>query len=184
MFLAQANIHQDSSSFVGSQLHAENFISLGFSQSHPFSRGATHITLADATALPSIDPRYLSHPANLQVMALHLQQLEQFRHSQHLAPFFKSGGKRNHPNALHIAEVDKAKEYILDTATTTYHSCGTAAMLPKEKGGVVDDRLKVYGTSNMRVIDASIFPLIPRGNIMSSVYAVAERAADMIKSDR
>lgn len=183
VFLAQANLPQGSSSFVGSQLHAENFISLGCSQSHRFSRGATHITSADAIVLPSIDPRCLSYPADLQVMALHLQHLERLHHSEHLAPFFKTGGKRNHPSALHIAELDKAKEYILDTAATTYHSCGTTAMLPKKKGGVVGNRLKVYGTTNMRIIDASIFLLIPRGNIMSSLYAVAERVADIIKSD-
>lgn len=54
-------------------------------------------------------------------------------------------------------------------------------MLPREKGGVVDSDLIVYGTENLRVVDASIFPLIPRGNIMSSVYAVAEKAADIIR---
>lgn len=43
------------------------------------------------------------------------------------------------------------------------------------------EKLIVYGTNNLRVVDASIFPLIPRGNILSSVYAVAEKAADVIK---
>ena len=56
-------------------------------------------------------------------------------------------------------------------------------MLPKEKGGVVDERLRVYGTKKLRIIDASVMPLIPRANIQSSVYAVAERAADLIKED-
>jgi choline dehydrogenase-like flavoprotein len=48
---------------------------------------------------------------------------------------------------------------------------------------VVDHRLKVYGTSNVRVVDASIFPLEPRGNIQATVFAVAEKAADIIKED-
>ena len=56
-------------------------------------------------------------------------------------------------------------------------------MLPSEKSRVVDDRLRAYGTKGLRVVDASIFPRIPRGNIQSSVYAVAERAADLIKED-
>jgi choline dehydrogenase-like flavoprotein len=56
-------------------------------------------------------------------------------------------------------------------------------MLPRESGGVVDERLRVYGTTNLRVCDASIFPLIPAANIMSTVYAVAERAADLIRSE-
>lgn len=54
-------------------------------------------------------------------------------------------------------------------------------MLPREKGGVVSPELVVYGTENLRVVDASMFPLIPRGNVLSSVYAVAEKAADIIK---
>lgn len=64
---------------------------------------------------------------------------------------------------------------------TTHHSCGTAAMLPREKGGVVNQDLVVYGTRNLRVVDASMFPVIPQANPMSTVYAVAERAAHLIK---
>ena len=56
-------------------------------------------------------------------------------------------------------------------------------MMPETLGGVVNDQLVVYGTKNLRVVDASIIPLIPRGNIQSSVYAVAEKAADLIKRD-
>jgi choline dehydrogenase-like flavoprotein len=50
-------------------------------------------------------------------------------------------------------------------------------------GGVVDDRMRVYGVKGLRVCDASVFPVIPKGPIASSVYAVAERAADLIKED-
>jgi choline dehydrogenase len=54
-------------------------------------------------------------------------------------------------------------------------------MLPKEKGGVVDSDLKVHGTRNVRVVDASIFPTHVQGNIVSLVYAVAEKGADLIR---
>lgn len=56
-------------------------------------------------------------------------------------------------------------------------------MMPREMGGVVDQDLRVYGLKNVRVVDASVFPMVPRGNIQTSVYAVAERAADTIKCD-
>lgn len=56
-------------------------------------------------------------------------------------------------------------------------------MMPVEMGGVVSDRLVVHGTKNLRVVDASIFPIIPKGPITTSVYAVAERAVDLIKED-
>ena len=59
-----------------------------------------------------------------------------------------------------------------------YHICGSVAM-----GNSLDGRLKVKGTKNIRVADASAFPGNVSGNIMSSVYALAERAADLIKED-
>jgi choline dehydrogenase-like flavoprotein len=154
---------------------------LGCSQTHPFSRGSTHIASADSAAKPDIDPRYFSHPADLEIMARHVQALEKLRHVPELAPFFKENGRRNHPEAFDVADLEGAKKYVLNTATTTYHACGTTAMLPRGKGGVVDPELVVYGTKNLRVVDAGVFPLIVRGNIMSSVYAVAEKAADVIK---
>lgn len=56
-------------------------------------------------------------------------------------------------------------------------------MGPRHDGRVVDERLKVHGTRNLRVVDASVFPLHVRGNLASLVYAVAERAADFVKED-
>lgn len=66
---------------------------------------------------------------------------------------------------------------------TGWHVVGTCAMMPRELGGVVDPRLRVYGTRNVRVVDASIVPLHVRGNTVSLTYAVAEKAADLIKQD-
>jgi choline dehydrogenase-like flavoprotein len=54
-------------------------------------------------------------------------------------------------------------------------------MMPLELGGVVDSNLTVYGTSNVRVVDASIVPFQVCGHLTSTLYAIAEKAADMIK---
>ena len=54
-------------------------------------------------------------------------------------------------------------------------------MLPRELGGVVDENLTVYGTDNVRVIDASILPMQVSGHLTSTLYAISERAADLIK---
>lgn len=56
-------------------------------------------------------------------------------------------------------------------------------MLPLTKGGVVDEKFRVYGVKGLRVIDASIFPLLVRGNLQSLVYAIAERGAEFILED-
>ena len=63
------------------------------------------------------------------------------------------------------------------------HPLGTAAMMSRELGGVVDSELKVYGTANVRVVDASILPFQPSGHLTSTLYAVAEKASDLIKGD-
>ncbi|KAM0543467.1 hypothetical protein ACHAPJ_012265 [Fusarium lateritium] len=182
MFMAQTNLHEGGKSFTGSQFMPENFASLGCAQSYPLSRGSAHISSANVDAPPDIDPRYLSHPLDLEIFARHVQALENLRNAKGLEPFFKLNGKRNHPDAFSIGTLEGAKKYVLDTATTAYHSCGTTAMFPKDKGGVIDAELRVHGISNLRIVDASIFPMITRGNPMSTVYAVAEKAADIIKN--
>lgn len=55
-------------------------------------------------------------------------------------------------------------------------------MMSRELGGVVDSKLKVYGTSNVRVVDASVLPIQISGHLTATLYAVAERAAEFIKN--
>ena len=55
-------------------------------------------------------------------------------------------------------------------------------MMPWDMGGVVDPELRVYGTRNLRVCDASIIPITPRANPQATVYGVAEHGAGLIKA--
>jgi choline dehydrogenase-like flavoprotein len=64
---------------------------------------------------------------------------------------------------------------------TYAHSSGGCALMPEDLGGCVDAQLKVYGVGNLRVVDASIIPLIPAAHLQATMYAVAEKAADIIK---
>jgi choline dehydrogenase-like flavoprotein len=72
------------------------------------------------------------------------------------------------------------KKYALANTLSIYHPIGTAALLPEKDGGVVDSQLKVYGTKRLRVVDASIIPLLPSAHIQTLVYGIAETAAEMI----
>lgn len=56
-----------------------------------------------------------------------------------------------------------------------------SSRLPQDMGGVIDTELRVYGVEALRVVDSSIMPLIPQANIQTTVHAVAEKAADLIK---
>lgn len=71
------------------------------------------------------------------------------------------------------------EDYLRKHTGTEYHPCGTAAL-----GQVVDERLKVFGVDRLRIVDASIIPLHLSGNNCALVYAIAEKAADMIKEDQ
>jgi choline dehydrogenase len=148
----------------------------------PFGRGSIHITTADPTANPAIDPRYHSHPVDRFMLAKHLQHLQRIVRAEPLASQFKPDGIQLVPCPPNMND-EEALNYIALTCTTEWHPIGTCAMLPREDGGVVDPRLKVYGIANLRVVDASIFPIHVQNNICSTVYAVAEKAADMIKED-
>lgn len=160
----------------------DSYFTLFGALEHPFSRGSVHITSADPTVAPAIDPNYLSHPLDLVVtssIALHLQTVAQ---TQPLASHLKNGGTVFQPGYKRLTEQNVA-EQVRATFGSEYHPIGTCAMQPADKGGVVDERLRVFGTKNVRVVDASVFPLMVQANLQTLVYAVAERAADFIKAD-
>ncbi|KAJ8114923.1 hypothetical protein OPT61_g3312 [Boeremia exigua] len=160
---------------------------LGVCSTRSFSRGYVHVNSSDPTVHPTIDPAYYKHPLDVDLMAMSFLHTLSFTEIEPM----KSVLRREADGTPVIASttiggklpktLEEAKEYVHGNTVTEYHPIGTCAMLPKEKGGVVDDQLRVYGTSNVRVVDASIFPLHVQGNIVSLVYAVAEKGADLIK---
>lgn len=147
---------------------------------HPFSRGSTHILSAEAGRAPAVDPGFMTHPLDVELQARHVLVLERLRDTSPLRELFKDGGRRLHNGGRRIGSLEEAREVVRAGFTPHYHLCGTAAMMPRGAGGVVDSELRVYGVQGLRVVDASVFPLIPRGNIQTSVYAVAERAAEIL----
>jgi choline dehydrogenase len=74
---------------------------------------------------------------------------------------------------------DELKDYVRTTAWGHHASC-TCPIGPRETGGVVDGEFRVHGTQGLRIVDASVFPRIPGFFIVSAVYMVAEKAADVI----
>jgi choline dehydrogenase-like flavoprotein len=149
------------------------------------SRGSVHINSSDPTVQPDIDPAYFNHPLDLDMMARAVLHIFAFTSIEPFASVLRRDSDGNPIVPKTIGAVPKtleeAKELVRNNTATEYHPVGTCAMLPKEKGGVVDNELKVYGVDGLRVVDASIFPLHVQGNIVSLVYAVAEKAADIIK---
>ncbi|KAK9314902.1 GMC oxidoreductase [Lipomyces starkeyi] len=75
------------------------------------------------------------------------------------------------------------KRAVLDRCQTAFHPCGTNRLSKNIDQGVVDPQLKVHGIKNLRVVDASIIPIIPDCRIQNSVYMIGEKGADLIKKD-
>jgi choline dehydrogenase len=82
---------------------------------------------------------------------------------------------------LHSDELMRTS--IQDRVQTSYHPCGTNRLSKNIDQGVVDPKLKVHGVNKLRVVDASVFPIIPDCRIQNSVYMVGEKGADLIKDD-
>ena len=160
-----------------------NYISVLALLCHPFSRGSVHIKSSNIGDKPVFDPNYLSHPLDLDVLARHTQYIDQIVRSEPflslIQPDVRIPDVSTFPD---LSDLDAAKRVVKDRLFSCFHPAGSCAMMPVELGGVVDDQLRVHGTNNLRVVDASIFPLEPSGNIQATVYAVAERAADLIGS--
>lgn len=172
-----------------SKAHDGNYISVVPMLMHAFSRGSVHIESADPSAQPRVDPRYLSHPMDIEMLARALLYADnKVASTEPLVSLLKKNNGRRIPAGLTATaglggDVERAKETVRQRLFTAFHPSGTCAMLPRKLGGVVDTRLRVYGTRNVRVVDASVFPLEPLGHLQSTVYAVAEKAADLIKAD-
>ncbi|KAI0849539.1 putative GMC oxidoreductase [Daldinia vernicosa] len=168
----------------------EKYYSATITLAYPLSRGSVHITSPSPSTPPSpspppaIDPKTLSHPLDVEILARHVHFLHQTITttnplSSHLVP----NGKRHAPPR---PDLESARRYVRERATGSPRDfSGTCSMMARELGGVVDDRLRVYGCEGLRVCDASVFPVgVGAGaGSAASVYALAERAAGIIKAD-
>jgi choline dehydrogenase len=79
------------------------------------------------------------------------------------------------------ASDDDWKSWVRNNFDPVYHPIATCAMMRQDLGGVVDGRFKLYGAQNVRIVDASIMPLQISAHLSSTLYGVAEKAADFLK---
>ncbi|KAH8728248.1 hypothetical protein GQ44DRAFT_769764 [Phaeosphaeriaceae sp. PMI808] len=158
--------------------YGKQYVSLLAGVMHPFARGSVHINGSDPATKPIIDPRYISTPYDLQA----LKEVAKFtRKIANTAPYTDVWVKEYDPG--NATETDAQWEkYVRDNVSTFFHPMGTCAMLPKKNSGVVDAELRVYGVEGLRVVDASVIPMIISAHIQTAVYGIAERAAEMIAS--
>lgn len=157
-----------------------NYITVVAMLAHPFSRGSCHIS-PDPSLQPEIKFNYLSHPLDVEILARHLRLIERLFQKPVFTAMAKPNGRRLPRSFPHpVTSLEDAKGILPINSATNYHPSSTCSMMREDLGGVVDERLKVYGTKNVRVCDASVLPIIPRGNVLTAVYAFAEKAVEII----
>ena len=130
-FTAQSNIGNSldlKSLNVG--LQPGIFITLTSALLNPFSTGNVHIASSKPTQAPQTDPKYLSHPLNLEILARHLCYIETIVETKPLASLLKPNGKCNAPEA-YVKSVDAATEYAQLASISKWHYLGTYAMLSR-----------------------------------------------------
>lgn len=151
------------------------------------SRGEITLASNNPKAAPLINPKTLSHPGDVRTF------IRGIRFAQRIgnAPGFRDDfGARFYEQSIpgcknELYNSDQYWEcFVRHMTTTTYHPSGTCKMAPSsDPFGVVDHRLRVRGIKGLRVVDASIMPVVTTGNTNAPVIMIAERAADLIKED-
>ena len=154
---------------------------------NPKSRGSVKLNKTDPIhSPPLIQQNYLTHSEDMNRIIEGAQKIRDIFKT----PTFKQHGLKElrtpvaKCNQFEFggAEYDKCLASIF--IETFHHPVGTCKMgCQKDSNTVVDFRLKVHGIRRLRVVDASIMPLITKGNINAAVIMIAEKASDMIKKD-
>ncbi|KAF5316280.1 hypothetical protein D9619_006818 [Psilocybe cf. subviscida] len=153
-----------------------NFLSISTVMLTPTSRGSITINSTNPFSAPIIDLGFLSTPFDIFAMREGIKAARRFV----LAPAWDNYIISRLSNATTDSEIET---FARASASTLFHPVGTAAMSPRHAAyGVVDPDLTVKGLAGLRIVDASVLPLVPAAHTQVAVYVFAERASDLIKA--
>ena len=152
-------------------------VSLDVVPLHPKSRGRVGLTSASPFDAPAFMPNFLSDPHDLAVTRAGIRKARIIAAQPALKPFLAEEIAPG-PNVNSDSELDA---FIRESAHTIHHSVGTCSMgASRDDGSVVDEQLRVWGIDRLRVVDASVMPLIVSGNTNAATIMIGEKASDMI----
>jgi choline dehydrogenase-like flavoprotein len=143
----------------------------------PFSRGSLRLASMTPGAHPVIDPAYYTDQRDLDIVVAGLRIAREIGAAPALAPWC---GVEALPGP-EVRGQENLHSYVKTNIRSYSHYAGTCAIGTDERS-VVDTSLHVYGISNLRVADASVMPSPISANTNATVYAIAERAAELIRS--
>ena len=158
----------------GGVLHAHSGFTCSVSQLQVESRGSVRLRSSDPAAAPAIRYNYLATENDRRVMVEGLKLVRRLVRTPPMRDYVAG----EHLPGEHVRSDEDWLQFCRETGDTVFHPTSTCSM-----GAVVDERLRVRGVEGLRVIDASVMPSVPSGNINAAVVAVAEKGADLVKAE-
>ena len=149
----------------------------------PFSRGSIHISSANVSQGAAINPNFFMLDYDVQQQ---IGTARMARKTANAAPLSDLLTGESLPGLDLVPEAATDAQWagwLKSVYRSNFHYIATAAMMSEEMGGVVDSNHLVYGTANVRVVDASVLPFQVSGHLTSTLYALAERVADIMKEE-
>ena len=162
----------------GAALHPFPGFIASICQLRPESRGFVRIKSADPAAPPAIQPRYLSDPIDRDTVVAGLKLLRGIMEQPAMQHYI---AEERVPGPKLTSDADLLA-FARAAGTTVFHPTSTCRM-GADANAVVDERLRVRGIGNLRVVDASIMPTVVSGNTNAAVVMIAEKGAYMILQD-
>ncbi|KAK0433666.1 GMC oxidoreductase-domain-containing protein, partial [Armillaria borealis] len=144
----------------------------------PTSRGFITLASNDPFQHPTIDPKMLTTDYDVSVMIESVKAAQRFAAAQAWDGYITGP----YIDSVNATTDDGIKEYMSQWATTIKHPFCTARLSKEDGEGVADGQLLLKKAKGVRIVDASVFPIIPAGHPQAMIYIVAERAADVIKA--
>jgi choline dehydrogenase len=184
-------------SLTGTAVGGARSVAIQAALQHPYSQGRLYINSSSAFDKPIIDPAYFSHPSDTVLLR---EGLKLCRKLGSTAPLSGALAGEVSPGSAVSSDADW-DSWLANNTGTEYHPACSCAMLPESLGGVVGPDLRVHGTANVRVVDASVFPIqfaahvsaVPSCftmvmeadaclQLQAPTYGLAEQAANIIRA--
>lgn len=149
---------------------------IAFSAMNPYSSGTVRLAGPDVRDTPLVDPDYLGDERDIATMGAGLRVAREIGQAGALAGW---RGEEALPGP-DVRDGQAVRAYLRQSLMCYFHYCGTCA-IGDDAMAVVDTGLRVRGLAGLRVADASVMPAIVSANTNATTYAIAERAAELVK---
>jgi choline dehydrogenase len=160
-------------------LHRFSGFTMSVCKLRPESRGTLEIKSTDPSAAPAIQPNFLERESDIRTMLDGMKLIRRFAETPALSRWIKT----EHDPGPACASDDDLVDFLRRKGFTVYHPAGTCRM-GSDPEAVVDQELRVHGVENLRVVDASVMPVVTSGNTNAPVIMIAEKTADTILGRR